>query len=164
MRPALFLKVEPTRGLDCSGISKPRRISATNGPAAGGGYVLRKGANVKAGRNYKELPAPLKPRSQSQWLRPPANGRSPFRPHHPPRKCAFDVACQLLRCGRYQGVRSLVDDHQSNKISRRTALSLPLGLAASSSPLLSGLAKAEDKAGEPERGGTMVMIDRKSVV
>jgi hypothetical protein len=35
-------------GLDCSGISKPRRISAINGPTAGGGYVLRKGPKVKA--------------------------------------------------------------------------------------------------------------------
>ena len=44
------MKVEPARGLECSGISKPRRISAFNGPAAGGGYVLRTGLKVKAGR------------------------------------------------------------------------------------------------------------------
>jgi peptide/nickel transport system substrate-binding protein len=48
----------------------------------------------------------------------------------------------------------LVDHPLFNKISRRTALALPLGLAASSSTLLGGLAKAD----EPVRGGTMVMI------
>lgn len=51
----------------------------------------------------------------------------------------------------------MVDDHQSNRISRRTALALPLGLAASG-PLISGFAKAEEKPSEPVRGGTMVMI------
>src|SRR6266403_1046051 len=37
------------------GISKPRRISAISGPAAGGGYVLRRGRKVKVSedRRYK---------------------------------------------------------------------------------------------------------------
>ena len=48
----------------------------------------------------------------------------------------------------------MVDDLNSNKISRRTALALPLGFAASSSPLFNSLAKAD----QPVRGGTMVMI------
>jgi peptide/nickel transport system substrate-binding protein len=45
-----------------------------------------------------------------------------------------------------------------NKISRRTALALPIGLAASSSTIFDGLARAEEKASAPVRGGTMVMI------
>jgi peptide/nickel transport system substrate-binding protein len=49
----------------------------------------------------------------------------------------------------------LVDDPPLNKISRRTALTLPLGLAAASGTIFSnGFAKAD----EPVRGGTMVMI------
>ena len=53
----------------------------------------------------------------------------------------------------------MVDDPQLNKISRRAALSLPLGLAASSSTLFAnGFAKADEKADQPVRGGTMVMI------
>jgi peptide/nickel transport system substrate-binding protein len=48
----------------------------------------------------------------------------------------------------------LVDYLPLNKISRRTALALPLGLAASSSTIFNGFAKAD----EPVRGGTMVMI------
>src|SRR4030088_1290360 len=35
------------------GFSKPRRISVHNGPAAGGGYVLRTGLKVKAGGNHR---------------------------------------------------------------------------------------------------------------
>src|SRR6201996_9253479 len=64
------------------------------------------------------------------------------------------MACQLLAIGRHQGVRILVEDSRSNKISRRTALALPIGLAASTSSLFSSLARAD----EPVRGGTMVMI------
>ena len=49
----------------------------------------------------------------------------------------------------------MVDNPHLNKISRRTALALPLGLAASSGTIFSnGFAKAD----EPVRGGTMVMI------
>jgi peptide/nickel transport system substrate-binding protein len=53
----------------------------------------------------------------------------------------------------------LVDDPLLNKISRRTALALPLGLAASSSTIFAtNFANAAEKADEPVRGGTMVMI------
>lgn len=49
----------------------------------------------------------------------------------------------------------MVDDLPTGKISRRTALALPLGLAATSSTIFShGLAATD----EPKRGGTMVMI------
>src|ERR1700759_2948018 len=64
------------------------------------------------------------------------------------------MACQLLAIGLHEGVRILVEDPRSNKISRRTALALPIGLAASTSSLFSSLARAD----EPVRGGTMVMI------
>ena len=49
----------------------------------------------------------------------------------------------------------MVDDLPLNKISRRAALTLPLGLAAASGIIsTNGFAKAD----EPVRGGTMVMI------
>ena len=48
----------------------------------------------------------------------------------------------------------MVHDPRLNKISRRTALALPLGLAASTSTIFNSLAKAD----QPVRGGTMVMI------
>ena len=48
----------------------------------------------------------------------------------------------------------MVDYPSLNKITRRTALALPLGLAASSSTILNSSAKAD----QPVRGGTMVMI------
>jgi ABC-type transport system substrate-binding protein len=56
------------------------------------------------------------------------------------------------------GVAALVDDVPSNKISRRTALVLPLGLAASGTVFSSHFAGAAEKPVEPTRGGTMVMI------
>jgi hypothetical protein len=68
---------------------------------------------------------------------------------------AAKVARQLLNLEHLQGVPILVDDQPSNKISRRTALALPLALAASSGAVFpSGFARAD----EPVRGGTMVMI------
>jgi hypothetical protein len=64
------LKVEPARGLVCSGISKPRRISAFNGPAAGGGYVLRTGLKVKVAGG----PFPAWPIRQGVRIRPQIQG------------------------------------------------------------------------------------------
>jgi hypothetical protein len=71
-----------------------------------------------------------------------------------PVAAAAKVARQLLHCEQHRGARILVDDLNLNKISRRTALALPLGLAASSSTIFNSLANAD----QPVRGGTMVMI------
>ena len=49
-KPSPLLKDEPPSGLVCSGISKPRRISAFSGPAAGGGYLLPERQKVKIRR------------------------------------------------------------------------------------------------------------------
>src|ERR1700736_6314081 len=46
-KPSPLLKDEPVTGLACSGISKPRRISAFSGPAAGGRYLLPERQKVK---------------------------------------------------------------------------------------------------------------------
>src|ERR1700753_2244848 len=54
LAPSPLVKVEPASGLDVWGISKPRRISVSNGPAAGGRYVLRAKVNVKAGGTGKD--------------------------------------------------------------------------------------------------------------
>src|ERR1700720_857380 len=51
---------------------------------------------------------------------------------HGPVAAAQKVARQLLHCEQHRGARILVDDLNLNKISRRTALVFPLGLAASS--------------------------------
>src|ERR1700720_3505524 len=68
-----------------------------------------------------------------------------------PVAAAAKLARQLLHPGHHRGARILVDDPPLNKISRRTALALPLGLAASSGTIYNGFAKAD----EPVRGGTM---------
>src|SRR5882757_380155 len=59
LAPSPLLKDEPAGGLDCSGISKPRRISAISGPAAGGGYVLPRGPKVKVSAPTPGRPPPM---------------------------------------------------------------------------------------------------------
>jgi hypothetical protein len=51
LAPSPLLKDEPASGLDCSGDFKAAPDIRQNGPAAGGGYVLRVGAKVKAGES-----------------------------------------------------------------------------------------------------------------
>src|SRR5882724_6074132 len=46
-RPALVSKDEPPSGLDCSGEIKAAPDIRQSGPAAGGGYVLRRAPKVK---------------------------------------------------------------------------------------------------------------------
>ncbi len=53
----------------------------------------------------------------------------------------------------------MVDDLHLNKISRRTALALPLGLAASSSPLFNSFAKAEASPDGTVRGCRHTMLE-----
>src|SRR5450756_2548228 len=47
LAPSPLLKDEPASGLDCSGDFKAAPDIRQNGPAAGGGYVLRTGPKVK---------------------------------------------------------------------------------------------------------------------
>ena len=54
LSPSPLLKVEPASGLDCSGISKPRRISAFNGPAAGGRLCTAQGAKGQGTRSRRD--------------------------------------------------------------------------------------------------------------
>src|SRR5882724_10782467 len=58
-RPALVSKDEPPSGLDCSGEIKAAPDIRTGGPAAGGGYVLRKAPKVKV-RGSGRPPAPTR--------------------------------------------------------------------------------------------------------
>jgi hypothetical protein len=48
------LKDEPASGLDCSGDFKAAPDIRINGPAAGGGYVLRTAPKVKVSGNRRE--------------------------------------------------------------------------------------------------------------
>src|ERR1700731_1065410 len=54
--PSPRSKDEPPSGLDCSGEIKAAPDIRTSGPAAGGGYVLRKAPKVKAGEPLRRTP------------------------------------------------------------------------------------------------------------
>jgi hypothetical protein len=53
LAPSPLLKDEPASGLDFRGIFKAAPDIRINGPAAGGGYVLRTGSKVKVRRERR---------------------------------------------------------------------------------------------------------------
>src|SRR5258708_13551994 len=69
-----------------------------------------------------------------------------------PQRQKWHANCFIL--GHHRGACILVDDPPLNKISRRTALALPLALAASSSTIFNSLAKAD----QPVPARTIVLI------
>jgi hypothetical protein len=55
LTPSPLLKDEPASGLDFRGIFKAAPDIRINGPATGGGYVLRPGRKVKVAGNGRAL-------------------------------------------------------------------------------------------------------------
>jgi hypothetical protein len=74
-RPTLVSKDEPPSGLDCSGEIKAAPDIRQNGPAAGGGYVLRAGPKVKV-RGTRPRTQPCRQAPAIQLVRSNAGSRT----------------------------------------------------------------------------------------